>query len=74
MVNWFKYSLIFIGIILLCSGKDSNMSDRRWGFFGHKRINRMATFVLPPSMFGFYKTHIEYLTEHSVDPDKRRYA
>jgi hypothetical protein len=34
----------------------------------------MATFCLPPSMFGFYKEHIEYLTEHAVDPDKRRYA
>jgi hypothetical protein len=25
-------------------------------------------------MIGFYKTHIDFLTEHSVDPDKRRYA
>jgi hypothetical protein len=25
-------------------------------------------------MFGFYKNHIEYITEHAVDPDKRRYA
>jgi len=25
-------------------------------------------------MFGFYKKHIEFLTEHAVDPDKRRYA
>lgn len=25
-------------------------------------------------MFGFYKEHIEYITEHAVDPDKRRYA
>jgi hypothetical protein len=25
-------------------------------------------------MFGFYKENIEYLTEHAVDPDKRRYA
>ncbi|OFZ64968.1 MAG: S1/P1 Nuclease [Bacteroidetes bacterium RIFCSPHIGHO2_02_FULL_44_7] len=47
---------------------------RKWGFFGHERINRIATFTLPPEMFGFYKEHIEYLTEHAVDPDKRRYA
>jgi hypothetical protein len=45
-----------------------------WGFWGHKRINRMAVFTLPPEMFGFYKKHIEFLTEHAVDPDKRRYA
>jgi hypothetical protein len=45
-----------------------------WGFYGHKRINRMAVFTLPPEMIGFYKKHIEYITEHAVDPDKRRYS
>jgi hypothetical protein len=45
-----------------------------WGFWGHKRINRMAVFTLPPEMFPFYKKHIEFITEHAVDPDKRRYA
>ena len=45
-----------------------------WGFFGHQKINRMAVFTLPSEMIGFYKKHIEYITEHAVDPDKRRYA
>ncbi len=45
-----------------------------WGFFGHKKINELAVFTLPEQMFGFYKDHIEYLIEHSVDPDKRRYG
>ncbi len=45
-----------------------------WGFYGHKRINRMACFTLPPKMFGFYKRHIDFLTDHAVDPDRRRYA
>lgn len=45
-----------------------------WGFFAHKRINRMAVFTLPPGMIGFYKKHIDYITEHAVDPDKRRVA
>jgi len=45
-----------------------------WGFYGHKKINRYAVFSLPPEMIGFYKTHIEYLTQHAVDPDKRRYV
>ena len=45
-----------------------------WGFFAHKRINKMAVFTLPPQMIGFYKKHIEYISEHAVDPDKRRYA
>ena len=45
-----------------------------WGFYGHKRINRMACFTLPPQMFGFYKRHIDYITDHATDPDSRRYA
>ncbi|RYZ27757.1 MAG: S1/P1 Nuclease [Chitinophagaceae bacterium] len=45
-----------------------------WGFFGHKHINYHAVFLLPPEMIVFYKTNIGFLTEHAVDPDKRRYA
>lgn len=45
-----------------------------WGFFGHRKINYLAVFLLPPEMLGFYKKHIDFLSEHSVDPDKRRYA
>lgn len=45
-----------------------------WGFYGHRKINRMAVFTLPPEMIHFYKKNIEYITEHAVDPDKRRYA
>lgn len=45
-----------------------------WGFFGHRRINRMACFTLPPELFPFYKRHIDFITDHAVDPDRRRYA
>jgi hypothetical protein len=45
-----------------------------WGFFGHRKINYLSVFLLPPEMIQFYKTHIDFLSEHSVDPDKRRYA
>lgn len=45
-----------------------------WGFFGHKKINYLSVFLLPPQMLSFYKQHIEFLSDHSVDPDKRRYA
>src|SRR5437899_8336856 len=44
-----------------------------WGFWAHKKINRQAVFTLPPAMLGFYKSHIDYISEHAVDPDKRRY-
>ena len=45
-----------------------------WGFYGHKRINRMACFTLPPEMFPFYKRHMDFISDHAVDPDRRRYA
>jgi len=45
-----------------------------WGFFAHQRINNLAVFTLPTGMIGFYKNNIKYITEHAVDPDKRRYA
>jgi hypothetical protein len=52
-------------LILLCSS---------WGFFAHYRINRLAVFTLPKAMAGFYKNNIDYLTQHAVSPDKRRYV
>ncbi|MGE0561550.1 MAG: zinc dependent phospholipase C family protein [Flavobacteriales bacterium] len=68
----YKYLIglfIFIGLAYL-----AQPSMYSWGFFGHKKINRMAVFTLPPEMIGFYKKNIEYITEHAVDPDKRRYS
>ena len=75
MGSWLKYKYILLLFLPFLFGNgEEKVSSKRWGFFGHKRINRIATFTLPPEMFGFYKDHIEYLTEHAVDPDKRRYA
>ena len=45
-----------------------------WGFWAHKRINRMAVFRLPLEMQVFYKKNIDYITENAVNPDRRRYA
>lgn len=45
-----------------------------WGFYAHKKINFYAVFLLPPQMLTFYKPNIEFITEHAIDPDKRRYA
>jgi len=44
-----------------------------WGFYAHKQINYYAVFLLPPEMLSFYKANIGFLSEHAVDPDKRRY-
>lgn len=43
-----------------------------WGFWAHRRINRLAIFALPESLFAFYRPHIEYLTRQATKPDERR--
>ncbi len=58
-------SAMLFCVLLLCSA---------WGFFAHKRINRLAVFTLPAGLSRFYKANIDYLTDHAVDADKRRYA
>ncbi|MFB0945924.1 MAG: hypothetical protein ACI9V1_001750 [Spirosomataceae bacterium] len=45
-----------------------------WGFYAHRKINRLAVFSLPPEMIGLYKANIDFLTENAVNPDRRRYA
>lgn len=61
--------IIFIFILTL-----SFSVSEDWGFYAHRRINRMAVFTLPPEMIAFYKKNIEFITEHAVDPDMRRYS
>ncbi len=68
---------ILIGCLFLCTSftppLKTHADTNYWGFFAHKRINRLAVFTLPAEMLPLYKTEIEYITEHAVDPDKRRY-
>ncbi len=65
MKNKHLILLLIIPCLLLTSS---------WGFFAHQRINRLAIFTLPKDLIGFYKSNINYITVHAVDPDKRRYA
>ncbi len=65
-----KISLLFL-LLFFC---DVVAANNLWGFWAHKRINRLAVFRLPPEMMGFYKSNIDYITENAVNPDKRRYA
>ncbi|MBO9661245.1 MAG: S1/P1 Nuclease, partial [Chitinophagaceae bacterium] len=51
----------------------SPFQSHSWGFFGHKKINYHAVFLLPPEMMILYKPNISFIEEHAVDPDKRRY-
>jgi hypothetical protein len=66
--NVLYFSLVIAGMVLVCGLKV------HWGFWAHKRINRLAVFRLPVEMQGFYKKYIDYLSENAVNPDKRRYA
>jgi hypothetical protein len=45
-----------------------------WGFFAHKRINRLAVLTLPPEMMVLFKKNIDFISDHAVDPDMRRYS
>lgn len=45
-----------------------------WGFYAHRKINYYAVFLLPPQMMVLYKPYADFLMEHAIDPDKRRYA
>ncbi|MEO6221345.1 MAG: zinc dependent phospholipase C family protein [Ginsengibacter sp.] len=61
--------ILFLIFLVACSYKSFC-----WGFFGHKKINYYAVFLLPPQMLVLYKPNIEFISEHAIDPDKRRYA
>lgn len=61
--------ILWTACLLILSG-----SSFGWGFYGHRKINQHAVFLLPPELLHFYKKNLDYITEHAVDPDKRRYA
>ncbi|WP_254092819.1 zinc dependent phospholipase C family protein [Dawidia soli] len=59
--------------LILLTLTSLTIPNTTWGFFAHRRINRLAVFILPPEMIGFYKKNIAYLTEAAVNPDRRRF-
>jgi hypothetical protein len=63
-----KKAIIFLFLLF------SNYQSFCWGFYAHQRINYFAVFLLPPEMMVLYKPNIDFLSEHAIDPDKRRYA
>jgi hypothetical protein len=68
-----KFFLLLSILLITDWTMDTGHSDA-WGFWAHQRINRLAVFTLPPPMITFYKENIEFVTQHAVDPDKRRYS
>lgn len=65
--------MLFLLLGAFCAGFRYS-EPKVWGFWAHKRINRLAVFRLPPEMQVFYKPNLEFITENAVNPDKRRYA
>jgi hypothetical protein len=66
--------LLLLGALALLLAPSTAPPANAWGFYGHKRINRMACYTLPPELFPFFKRHIDFISDHAVDPDRRRYA
>ena len=68
-----KTYILIAGLLLLVLFSSFKLKED-WGFFAHRRINRLAVFTLPIELIPFYKKHIEYLTKEAISPDKRRYV
>lgn len=63
-------SLVFIPLLSLIFLSQNAFS---WGFYAHKKINKMAVYGVPKTLSAFYKTNIDYITKHAVDPDKWKF-
>ncbi|RXK52116.1 zinc dependent phospholipase C family protein [Aquirufa rosea] len=69
-----KKSLIFQIHLSLCLLLSYPSYSLPWGFFAHKKVNRLAVFTLPASLSKFYKRHLKAMEEWAVLPDQRRYV
>lgn len=72
MIIFFRKIAPVVFCLLLCIAPP--LDGFGFGFVAHRKMNRMAVFTLPPEMIGFFKKHIEYLSERSIDPDRRAHA
>ncbi len=58
-------SIFIVGVLV-------SQSAFGWGFWAHHVINKEAVTVLPEPVRDFYSANVDYLVEHSTDPDTRR--
>lgn len=58
-------------ILILLTGLFISLSTSlySWGFEAHKLINRKAVELLPGSLGESFKNNIDFISEHSIDPD-----
>ncbi len=61
-----KFKILFLAIFITITAQLFS-----WGGLGHEAITRLAIDGLPDEM-SFIKNNIQYLCDHSTDPDKRK--
>ncbi len=66
------YILIIFMLAMHLNGYSAELC-KSWGFFAHKKINRLAIYTLPVELIPFYKRHQKEIEDLSVLPDQRRY-
>lgn len=65
----FTWIVLIFSLILLAA-----FAAGDWGFYGHREIHYYAVTAMPVPVNQFFKEHVDYLREHAVGPDQRRYA
>jgi hypothetical protein len=63
-----KYLFTFLFMIQLVH------ANPNWGFYAHKKINKLAIFCLPSPLVIFYKRHLDEIERMAVLPDQRRHS
>ncbi|MDP4267472.1 MAG: zinc dependent phospholipase C family protein [Bacteroidota bacterium] len=66
MIKRILISALLIGVVL------NNCYS--WGYKAHQKIVGTAVFILPFEMIGFYKKHIDYLTDNASKPDTKKFV
>lgn len=61
------------GLCILLFSLLATKEGYSWGFAAHSTINKLAVALLPQPLLNFFMPYQSYLSEHAVDPDKRRY-
>jgi hypothetical protein len=61
-------------LFILCITSSQSFAHQPWGFYAHKKINRMAVFCLPPPLINLYKRHLSNIETFAVLPDQRRHS
>lgn len=64
-MSWFFRNSCLIFLLL---------SSISWGFKPHKSINKTAVYYLPNPLFVFYKQNVDYIEQHAVDADIKKFS